>query len=116
MPHQTLTVTNSHTKQQEKYKGVLLRACWTRSGSLPARKLRGPEMRDYIVVSAKDGYEVVLALMEVDPPLNTVLVADTLNGKPLDDKHGPLQLVVPSDQRPARWVRMVVKISVRRAP
>ena len=56
-------------------------------------------MRTYIVVNAKDGYEVVLALEEVDPMFqqNQVLVADTLDGKPLDDKHGPLQLVVPEE-------------------
>jgi hypothetical protein len=45
-------------------------------------------MRDYIVVSAKDGYEVVLALEEIDPMFqqNQVLVADTLDGKPLEPR------------------------------
>jgi len=118
MPHQTLTVTNPHTKKQEKYEGVPLRALLDQVGVPAGEKLRGPEGRDYIVVSAKDGYEVVLALEEIDPMFqqNQVLVADTLDGKPLDDKHGPLQLVVPEDQRPARWVRMITKISVRRTP
>jgi len=118
MPHQTLTVTNPHTKQQEKYEGVPLRALLDQVAVPAGEKLRGPEMRNYIVVSAKDGYKVVLALVEIDPMFqqNQVLVADTLDGKPLDDKHGPLQLVVPEDQRPARWVRMISKISVRQTP
>jgi len=118
MPHQTLTVTNPHTKEEEKYEGVPLRALLDQVGVPAAEKLLGPEMRYYIVVSAKDGYEVVLALEEIDPMFqqNQVLVVDTLDGKPLDDRHGPLQLVVPEDQRPARWVRMISKISVRRAP
>jgi DMSO/TMAO reductase YedYZ molybdopterin-dependent catalytic subunit len=118
IPHQTLTVTNPHTKKQEKYEGVPLRALLDQVGVPGGEKLRGPEMRNYIVVSAKDGYEVVLALVEIDPMFrqNQVLVADTMDGKPLDDNHGPLQLVVPEDQRPARWVRMISKISVRRAP
>ncbi len=91
--------------------------CWIRSEFRPGEKLRGPEMRKYIVISAKDGYEVVLALAEIDPMFrrNQVLVADTLDGRPLDDKHSPLQLIVPEDQRPARWLRMISKISVRRA-
>jgi hypothetical protein len=37
-------------------------------------------MRNYIVVTAKDNYRVVMALVEVDPMFqhNQVLVADTL--------------------------------------
>ena len=118
MPHQTLTVTNPHSKKQEKYEGVPLRALLDQVGAPAGENLSGPEMRNYIVINAKDGYKVVLALEEVDPMFqqNQVLVADTLDGKPLDDKHGPLQLVVPEDKRPARWVRMISKISVRRAP
>lgn len=118
MPHETLTVTNPHTQKQEKYEGVPLRALLDQLGVPAGEKLRGPEMRNYIVISARDGYEVVLALAEIDPMFqqNHVLVADAMDGKPLDDKHGPLQLVVPEDQRPARWVRMISKISVRRTP
>ncbi len=118
MPHQTLTVTNPHTKKQEKYEGVPIRALLDQVGVPAGEKLSGPEMRNYIVISARDGYEVVLAIAEVDPMFqqNQILVADTLDGRPLDDKHGPLQLIVPEDQRPARWVRMISKISVRRAP
>jgi hypothetical protein len=112
------TVTNPHTKKEEKYEGVPLRALLDRVGVSAGEKLRGPDLRDYIAISAKDGYEVVLALVEIDPMFqqNQVLVADTLDGKPLDEKHGPLQLVVPEDKRPARWVRMISTISVCHAP
>ncbi len=118
LPHQTLTVTNPHTKTQEKYEGVLLRTLLDQVAVPAGEKLRGPEMRNYVVLRAKDGYQVVLSLVEIDPMFqqNQVLVADTLDGKPLDEKRGLLQLVVPEDQRPARWVRMVNLINVRRAP
>jgi len=118
LPRQTLTVTNPHTNKQEKYEGVPLRTLLDQVAVPAGEKLRGPELRNYLVISARDGYEVVLALPEIDPMFqqNEVLVADTSDGKPLDDKHGPLQLVVPVDKRPARWVRMVSKISVRRTP
>ena len=118
LPHQTLTVINPHSKKQEKYEGVLLRTLLDQVAVPSGEALRGPEMRDIVVVSAKDGYKVVLALAETDPIFqpNQVLVADTVDGKPLDDKRGPLQLVVPQDQRPARWVRMVTSINIRRTP
>lgn len=67
MPQQTLTVKNPHTKKQEKYEGVPLRALLDQVGVPSGERLRGPEMRTYIAISAKDGYEVVLALAEIDP-------------------------------------------------
>jgi hypothetical protein len=116
MPHQSVTVTNPHTKEHKTYEGVLLRRVLDEMGVAAGEKIRGAEFRNYIVVSAKDGYAVVLALAEVDPSLqkNQIMVADRVDGKPLDEKHGPFQLVVPEDERPARWVRMVTKISVQR--
>jgi len=117
MPHQALTVTNPHTKRQETYEGVLLRRLLDEVGVAAGEKIHGAELRNYIVVVAKDGYAAVLALADVDPSLrkNQIIVADKLDGQPLDEKHGPLQVVVPEDERHARWVRMVTKITVRRA-
>lgn len=116
LPRQTLTVTNPHTKKTERYEGVLLRRLLDEVGVAAGDNLHGAELRDYIVVSAKDGYVVVFALAEADPSLqrNQIILADKLDGKPLDEKRGPFQLVVPEDERPARWVRMVTKIVVRR--
>lgn len=115
LQHRTLSVKNPHTNAIEKYEGVPLRALLDRLGVASGEKLRGPEMRKYLLVSAKDGYEAVIALPEADPIFqpNQILLADKMDGKPLDEKDGPLKLIVPEDQRPARWVRMVTKISVR---
>ena len=70
----------------------------------------------YLVVEGSDGYRVVLALAKVDPKVTdrVLLVADRLDGKPLDDKAGPYRLVVPGDKVPVRWVRQVSRISIRR--
>ena len=43
-----------------------------------------------------------------------IIVADRVDGKPLG-KNGPFQLVVPDDQRPARWVHNLNAIAVRAA-
>ena len=118
MPHQKLTVTNPHTKNQETYEGVPLRTLLDEVGVASGEKIHGAELRTYILVAAKDNYAVVLALAEIDPSLqkNQIIVADKLDGKLLDEKHGPLQLIVPEDERPARWIRMMTKVTVRRAP
>ena len=42
-----------------------------------------------------------------------ILLADRRDDGPLLPDTGPLQLVVPHDKRPARWVRQVAKIEVR---
>jgi hypothetical protein len=75
-------------------------------------------LRDYVEVTGRDGYKVIFALAEVAPAFqdNKVLVAITSDGKPLDEKQGAVRIVVPQDKRPARSVRMVATIAVRRAP
>ena len=35
------------------------------------------------------------------------------DGKPLSDKDGPFQLVVPGEKRGARWVRQVTALKIR---
>lgn len=60
---------------------------------------------------------VALSLAEVDPSFHEghVLVADARDGQPLG-KSGPFQLIVSDDNRPARWVRNLVSITLQRAP
>ncbi len=45
----------------------------------------------YIVATGSDSYVAVIALAEVDPSFHSgeVIVADTMNGEPLDPKSGP---------------------------
>ncbi|MDR3720588.1 MAG: molybdopterin-dependent oxidoreductase [Candidatus Acidoferrales bacterium] len=59
-------------------------------------------------------YSVVSSLAELDSGIQDsgVLVADTLNGEQIPDKLGPLRLIAPHDNRPARWVRMLRSITV----
>jgi hypothetical protein len=71
-----------------------------------------------LIASAPDGYRVAYAIAELDAAFTDqiVLVADRRNGKPLLPDTGPLQVVVPNDRRPARWVRQVNRIEVRQLP
>jgi DMSO/TMAO reductase YedYZ molybdopterin-dependent catalytic subunit len=71
-------------------------------------------MATYVLAEGADGYSVTFSLAELDADFqdSEVIVADTLDGKPLDEKLGPLRLVAPHDKRPARWVRMLRSIQV----
>lgn len=79
-----------------------------------ADKLRGPAFRDVALVEARDGYAVAFTLAEFDPALggHHIVLADHEDGAVLPTNAGPLRLIVPGDQKGARWVRMVNRIQV----
>ena len=79
--------------------------------------MRGKALSGYIVATGSDGYRAVLALAEIDPSFHPgeVLVADAMNGKPLDAHSGPFKLVVTEDKRPARSVRNLVSLELKMA-
>ena len=118
MPRKTLKVMNPHEKKEETYEGVLLTEILKRAGVLQGAQLRGAAMSTFVQADAADGYRVIFSLAELDPDFqdSDVIVADTMDGKPLDDKTGPLRLVVPHDKRPARWIRMLQSLTVVKVP
>jgi hypothetical protein len=111
LPHVTVTVHNEHTKADEVYSGVPLIALLTPLGV--SDKPRGKELRLYVVAEGADLYEVVYSSGEITPEVNnaTVIVADSENGKPLNDD-GPLKMIATNEKRPGRWVRNLVAIKV----
>ena len=80
-------------------------------------QLRGPRLADYLLMTAADGYRVVLALPEIDEAFTdrVVLLADRRDGRPLSTHEGPLMVVIPAERRHSRWIRQVLEIGVRRA-
>jgi hypothetical protein len=114
LPHKTITVYNEHAKTNQTYSGVDLIDLLKPLG-VP-EKPRGKEFLLFLVAEGSDGYKVVYSLGEVTPDVHdaTVMVADTLDGKPIADD-GPLKLVASGERRPARWVRNLVAIRVQPA-
>ena len=112
LPKRSVTAT-AHGKTAT-YEGYDLIAVLKAAGVEPTESLRGKQLRTVVIVSASDGYSVVFALAELDPTLGNrqVLLVDREDGQPLPAADGPWRLVVPSDQRPARWVRQVTGIEV----
>jgi hypothetical protein len=111
LPHTSITVFNIHAKVNQTYSGVPLIDLLIPLG-VPA-KPHGKDLRLYLVAEGADGYKAVYSVAEVNPDLHdaTVIVADSLDGKPIGDS-GPLLLVATGDKRPARWVRNLVAIRV----
>jgi hypothetical protein len=116
-PQQTVTIFDHQTNKQETYGGVPLMDLLAKLGVSSGKTLMGKALAQYVVATGSDGYKSVVALGEVDPEFHpgTVLVADTMDGKPLDAKAGPFRLVVSEDKRPARSVRNLVRVEVRTA-
>jgi hypothetical protein len=114
MPRMSVTVHNEHTKADETYTGVRLADILEKLGAPRGKELRGVAMTTLVVARGSDGYEAVLTLAEADPSFHPgeVLVADTMNGQPLDAKSGPYKLVVTEDKRPARSVHNLVSIEL----
>ena len=115
LPHITLTIENTHTNEKEIYSGVRLADLFTKLGAPLGKDFRGKAMLTYIKASAPDGYAVVFSLAEVDPEFHSgeIIVADQMNGQPLDTRSGPLKLVASEDKRPARWVRNVSTLELK---
>lgn len=116
MPHVQLTVTIEG--KTATYDGVPLAQLLARVGAPQGKALRGPALRDVVVVAGQDGYAAVLALAETDPLMRKeqILLADRADGQPLAPTAGPWRLVVEGDQRAARCVRMVSAIAVKATP
>src|SRR5262249_15179864 len=114
MPRTTVTV--SEQGRDIVYEGGLVGELLKRAGAPVGHELSGKAVATYVRASAKDGYQVVFSLAELDPGFtsNDIIVADTIDGKPLFDYQGPLRIVAPHDKRGARSIRMLEKIEVVR--
>lgn len=114
LPRTTVTVPSDGGS--DAYEGVLLydilvKAGW-KFGQMPA----GKGVPVAILATAKDGFQAVFSIGEIDPQLagEKVIVADKLNGQPLPARYKPFRMVAPEDKRHARSLYSLVKIEVIR--
>ena len=111
--HETIQVTDEKGAPAE-YAGVPLAEILEKAGAPLGKEMKGANMGVGLVARAPDGYHVLFALAEFDPAFNdrVILLADRRDGKPLDNREGPLRFVVPGDKRHARWIRGVNTLEV----
>lgn len=115
MARKTVTVHNPHSNADETYEGVELADLLAKYGAALGKDLRGAALANYVLATGADGYRVVYSLAELDPSFHPgdVIVADMMDGKPLDARTGPFRLVSTEDKRPARGVRNLVSLEVK---
>ena len=113
LPHITLKAS-IHDKEYT-FEGVELTGLLAKVGAPTGKELRGPEVSK-VVVTASDGYRLVLSLVETDPRFrpNRIIVADKMDGQLLNADDGPFRLVVEGDLDAARLVRNLATIEVRK--
>ena len=114
MPRATLT--REEDGQTVKYEGVLVRDILQKAGVPLGREMTGKPMASYLLATARDGYQVVFALPEIDPAFMgaEVLAADRRNGVALYPTQRPIQLIAPQDKMRARSVYSLTKLEVVR--
>lgn len=112
MAHQKASV-DSHGKTVT-FEGVPLRLILEKAGVTFGESLRGKRLSSCLVVEAVDGYQVVVALPELDPAFTdrVILLVDRADSHPLNTKEGPFRIVIPGEKRMARWVRQVTALKV----
>jgi hypothetical protein len=98
--------------------GVLLYDILKKAGVPFGREMTGKPMASYGLATARDGYQVVFAIPEIDPALAgaRVLIADKRDGGPLQPVQRPLQMIAPQDKLHARSIYSLTKIEVGLRP
>ncbi|AZA84351.1 molybdopterin-binding protein [Chryseobacterium lactis] len=113
MPRKNATMKDKEGKVHS-YTGVsvldILAAAKVPSG----KELHGENMSKYLLVKCADGYQVLFSLAELDPSIadKTVIVADTVDGKPLPDGKGPLRIIAEGEKKPARSSYQVTELII----
>ena len=113
LKHISIKAKSKDGKEHE-YSGVNLYDIITKAESIPGNILRGKYLTKYILVSAADGYQIVIAIPEIYPDFtnNTIILANKMDGKDLPDNAGPFRLIVPLDKKQARSATQVISIDV----
>lgn len=113
LPQQTVKATDHGTPAT--FEGVLLSDVLAKVDTPTGEKFHSTAASYCLLVGAKDGYRAVFAWAELDSSFTDrkVYVVTKRDGKPLADKAGPFQLVVPDEKRGARWVRQVTAFTIK---
>ena len=114
LPRQTMRVKEHGVDAT--FEGVPLFEVLKLAGVEFGESLRGKRLETYLLVEAADNYRTVFALPELDPAFTdeVILLADRRDGKPLSKTEGNWRVIVPNEKRPARSVRQVVNLIIRR--
>jgi hypothetical protein len=97
------------------YAGAAMSDILAEIGAPSEARLHGPPLDQVLVVTGRDGFIAVLAIGETAISLKgqPVILADEMDGKPLDEKEGAFRLVIGGELKPPRSVWGVTQIELR---
>lgn len=113
-----VTYTSGGEAEDHSFTGTPLLGLIEAAGLDVPEDARNPLLAHYLVVTATDGYQVVLSGGELDPNFGDeqVLLAWEQDGEALTAEDAPARLVVPGDTRGGRYVSGVISIEVVALP
>lgn len=108
------TVSYTSNGEQGEARCVPLIALIQASKPRISAKIKNHQLAFAIIVHAADGYTAVFSMGELLPSIGKreVWIALDKKGAPLSDKEGPVQLIVPEDNKPSRWVHAIATITI----
>ncbi len=108
LPNKTITVT-SEKGQPAQYRCAIVADVLTSVGADMGPAIRDKRFLETVQASARDGYEVVFSLPELDPAFTETpaRLCFEKNGAALPSDEGPLRLVLEKELRHGRWVRQL---------
>ena len=100
--------------KEHEYSGISVFEILIKAEAILNNQLRGKLLTKYLLVSAADGYQIVIALPEIDPAFTdqTIILANKEDGKDLAANYGPFRLIVPGDKKAARSAMRVTNIDI----
>jgi len=103
-----------HGPEDAIYSGVSLWSLIEKAGLGDSFKDRKTHTGHYLVLSATDGYQIVVAFGEIDPDLEgkPALIALMRDGKPIDTKD-TFRLALPGDKHGARNMHLLSHIELK---
>jgi hypothetical protein len=109
MPHERIEL-NEEDAGVTAYEGIPIQEIFKKAG------LRGRMLAGYVLAHARDGYEVVYSMGELDPEIGStrLYIADKREGKPLFAYQGPVRLIATTDKKEARSARMLERLEIVR--
>jgi hypothetical protein len=115
LPHQTVKSADRGTSVT--FDGVRLADIMSKVALPTGEKFHKTATSYYLLVDARDGYRAVFAWAELDPTFmdKEIYLVTGRDGKPLSDRDGPFQLVVPGEKRGGRSVRQVTSLKIQQA-
>jgi len=106
-----------HDEKESIYSGYNLSDILFSAGAKIGKdELKGKELGAYLVVEAADGYKATFSIAEISTDFTDkiILFADTRDGKPLGEKQGKWQIIVPEEKKHGRWVRQVIALRIKK--